>query len=173
MGVRADRLVATLLILQTRGRITARRLAEELEVSEKTARRDLEALGMAGLPVYSMPGRNGGWQLLGGASTDLTGLTADEARHLFLAAGASLPLDAGTRGVLRKLLRALLPSVEPRSQTAVSRGGVMPSPPRTASWDSTAMSNTLNASASPEASVISRSAAVASRANDGPPKPWT
>lgn len=105
--MRADRLVATLLILQARGRVTARQLADELEVSEKTARRDLEALGMAGLPVYSQPGRNGGWQLLGGASTDLTGLTADEARNLFLAAGASLPLDADTRGVLRKLLRAL------------------------------------------------------------------
>lgn len=99
--------MATLLILQARGRVTARQLADELEVSEKTARRDLEALGMAGLPVYSQSGRNGGWQLLGGASTDLTGLTADEARNLFLAAGASMPLDADTRGVLRKLLRAL------------------------------------------------------------------
>ena len=77
--MRADRLVATLLILQRRGRVTAAELARELEVSEKTARRDLEALGMAGLPVYSQAGRGGGWQLLGGASTDLTGLTADEA----------------------------------------------------------------------------------------------
>lgn len=136
MVVRADRLVATLLILQTRGRITARRLAEELEVSEKTARRDLEALGMAGLPVYSMPGRNGGWQLLGGASTDLTGLTADEARHLFLAAGASLPLDAGTRGVLRKLLRALPETFRADAEVAaqavvvdpVAWGGGAPAP---------------------------------------------
>lgn len=105
--MRADRLVATLLLLQTRGRVTARELAEELEVSEKTARRDLEALGMAGLPVYSQAGRGGGWQLLGGASTDLTGLTADEARDLFLAAGASSALGSDTRGLLRKLVRAL------------------------------------------------------------------
>ena len=105
--MRADRLVATLLILQRRGRVTARELAAELEVSEKTARRDLEALCIAGLPLYSQAGRNGGWQLLGGASTDLSGLTADEARNLFLAAGASLPLGADTRGALRKLLSAL------------------------------------------------------------------
>ena len=64
--VRADRLVAVLLLLQARGRVTAAEVAEELEVSERTARRDLEALGMAGLPVYSRQGRNGGWQLLGG-----------------------------------------------------------------------------------------------------------
>jgi len=105
--MRADRLVATLLILQSRGRVTALELAAELEVSEKTARRDLEALGMAGLPVYSQAGRGGGWQLLGGASTDLTGLTADEARDLFLAAGASMSLGSDTRGLLRKLMRAL------------------------------------------------------------------
>lgn len=105
--MRADRLVATLLVLQRRGRVTARELAAELEVSEKTARRDLEALGMAGLPVYSQAGRGGGWQLLGGASTDLTGLTAGEARALFLVAGASTSLGGDTRGVLRKLVRAL------------------------------------------------------------------
>ena len=58
--MRADRLVATLLVLQARGRITAAELAEELEMSVATARRDLEALAMAGIPVYSQPGRNGG-----------------------------------------------------------------------------------------------------------------
>ena len=54
--MRADRLVAALLILQARGRVTAAELADELEVSERTARRDLEALAMAGIPVYSRPG---------------------------------------------------------------------------------------------------------------------
>lgn len=135
--MRADRLVATLLILQARGRVTARQLADELEVSEKTARRDLEALGMAGLPVYSQPGRNGGWQLLGGASTDLTGLTVDEARNLFLAAGASLPLDADTRGVLRKLLRALPETFRAEAEVAAQAvvvdptgwGSAPPAPP--------------------------------------------
>ena len=73
--MRADRLVATLLTLQARGRVTAAELAEELEVSVATARRDLEALSAAGIPVYPQPGRGGGWSLLGGARTDLSGLT--------------------------------------------------------------------------------------------------
>ncbi len=63
--MRADRLVATLLLLQSRGQVTAAEVAEELEVSERTARRDLEALGTAGLPIYSVQGRNGGWRLAG------------------------------------------------------------------------------------------------------------
>jgi predicted DNA-binding transcriptional regulator YafY len=72
--VRADRLVATLLLMQARGRVTAAELAEELEVSVATARRDFEALSAAGIPVYPQPGRGGGWSLLGGARTDLGGL---------------------------------------------------------------------------------------------------
>ena len=87
--MRADRLVAILMLLQTRTQVTAAEVAAELEISERTARRDLEALGTAGLPVYSRQGRNGGWQLLGGARTDLSGLTAAEARALFLVAGPS------------------------------------------------------------------------------------
>jgi predicted DNA-binding transcriptional regulator YafY len=118
--VRADRLVATLLILQAKGRITARALAEELEVSEKTARRDLEALGQAGIPVYSSPGRNGGWQLLGGARTDLSGLTSDEARKLFLAAGASGTLAGDLGGALRKLVRALPETFRADAEAAVN-----------------------------------------------------
>ena len=70
--MRADRLVATLLLLQARGRVTAAELADELEVSVATARRDLEALSAAGIPVYPQAGRGGGWSLLGGARTDLT-----------------------------------------------------------------------------------------------------
>ena len=64
-GVRADRLVAALLLLQRRGRVTAAELAAELEVSVPTARRDLEALSAAGVPVYPQRGRGGGWQLVG------------------------------------------------------------------------------------------------------------
>src|SRR5262249_54559067 len=105
--MRADRLVAALLVLQARGRVTAAELAAELEVSERTARRDLEALGMAGLPVYSMPGRNGGWSLVGGARTDLSGLTASEARALFLLAGPSSHATPNVKAALRKLVRAL------------------------------------------------------------------
>ena len=87
--MRADRLVAALLVLQARGRITAEELGQELEVSTRTARRDLEGLAMAGIPVYSQPGRGGGWTLIGGSRTDLSGLTAAEARTLFLVAGPS------------------------------------------------------------------------------------
>jgi predicted DNA-binding transcriptional regulator YafY len=104
--VRADRLVAALLVLQARGRVTVAELARELEVSERTARRDLEALGMGGVPVYSQPGRGGGWSLVGGSRTDLSGLTASEARALFLVAGPSAATPA-VKAALRKLVRAL------------------------------------------------------------------
>jgi predicted DNA-binding transcriptional regulator YafY len=105
--VRADRLVAILLLLQARGQVTATEVAEELEVSERTARRDLEALGMAGVPVYSRQGRNGGWQLAGGGRTDLSGLNAAEARALFLVAGSSATATPEVKAALRKLTRAL------------------------------------------------------------------
>ena len=105
--MRADRLVAILLLLQQREKVTASEVAEELEVSERTARRDLEALAMAGVPVYSVQGRGGGWRLLGGARTDLSGLTAGEARALFLVAGPASTATPEVKAALRKLVRAL------------------------------------------------------------------
>ena len=81
--MRADRLVAALLHIQARGRVTAAELADELEVSVATARRDLEALSAAGIPVYPQAGRGGGWSLVGGARTDLSGLSAPEARATY------------------------------------------------------------------------------------------
>jgi len=105
--MRADRLVATLLLMQARGRVTAAELARELEVSVATARRDLEALSSAGVPVYPQPGRGGGWSLVGGARTDLTGLTAPEAQALFLLAGPAASVSPNARSALRKLVRAL------------------------------------------------------------------
>jgi predicted DNA-binding transcriptional regulator YafY len=116
--VRADRLVAVLMLLQTRGQVTAAEVAVELEVSERTARRDLEALGMAGVPVYSRPGRNGGWQLVGGARTDLSGLTAAEARALFLVAGPSSSATPDVKAALRKLVRALPETFRSDAQAA-------------------------------------------------------
>jgi predicted DNA-binding transcriptional regulator YafY len=106
-GMRADRLVATLLLMQARSRVTAAELAWELEVSVATARRDLEALSSAGVPVYPQPGRGGGWSLVGGARTDLTGLTAPEAQALFLLAGPAASVSPNARSALRKLVRAL------------------------------------------------------------------
>lgn len=105
--MRADRLVATLLLLQARGCATASEVASELEVSLATARRDLSALSTAGVPVYAQPGRGGGWTLVGGARTDLTGLTAEEARSLFLLMGPTASEDSPVRSALRKLIQAL------------------------------------------------------------------
>jgi predicted DNA-binding transcriptional regulator YafY len=105
--VRADRLVAVLLMMQARGRVTAAEVAAELEISVATARRDLEALSAAGIPVYPQPGRNGGWQLVGGARTDLTGLTATEAQALFLLVGPAAAIAPEAKAALRKLVRAL------------------------------------------------------------------
>lgn len=104
--MRADRLVAATLYLQRNGRVTAADLAGHLEVSVATARRDLEALSTAGVPVYPQPGRGGGWQLVGGARTDLTGLTEPEVRALFVALGASGAGSAASTA-LAKLVRAL------------------------------------------------------------------
>ena len=121
--MRADRLVAILLLLQARGQVTAAEVAEELEVSERTARRDLEALGMAGLPIYSLQGRNGGWRLAGGGRTDLSGLTAAEARALFLVAGPSSAATPEVKAALRKLVRALPEPFRAAGRGRVVRGG--------------------------------------------------
>jgi predicted DNA-binding transcriptional regulator YafY len=136
--MRADRLVATLLLLQARGRVTAAEVAAELEVSTRTARRDLEALAMAGVPVYSQAGRGGGWSLVGGARTDLSGLTAAEARTLFLVAGPSSAVTPEAKAALRKLVQALPETFRAEAEAAASAvildpaawGQAPPTPPR-------------------------------------------
>ena len=105
--MRADRMISTLLLMQSRGRITAGELAAELEISVSTARRDLEALAMSGVPIYPQPGRRGGWSLVGGARTDLSGLTAGESRALFSLLGAAEGSSPETASAVRKLVRAL------------------------------------------------------------------
>ena len=125
--MRADRLVATLLVLQAKGRVTAAELATELEVSERTARRDLEALAMAGVPVYSQAGRGGGWELVGGARTDLSGLSAPEARALFLVAGPTSVATPELKSALRKLVRALPEPMRVDAEKAASAVIVDPS----------------------------------------------
>jgi predicted DNA-binding transcriptional regulator YafY len=105
--MRADRLVAVLLLMQARGRVTAAGLAAELEISVATARRDLEALSAAGIPVYPQPGRGGGWSLLGGARTDLSGLSATETQALFLLVGPAAAVSGEAKAALRKLVQAL------------------------------------------------------------------
>lgn len=109
--MRASRLVSILLLLQTRGRLTAHELAQRLEVSVRTIYRDVESLHSAGIPLYGDAGPNGGYQLLDGYRTRLTGLTGDEAESLFLAGlpgpAAELGLGAVVTAARLKLMAAL------------------------------------------------------------------
>lgn len=109
--VKSDRLLSILLLLQTRGLVPAGELAQRLEVSVRTVYRDVEALSAAGVPVYAERGRHGGIALLPGFRTDVTGLTADESRALFVLAArgahSALGLDRALGSALRKVMAAL------------------------------------------------------------------
>lgn len=112
--MRADRLLALLLLLQTRGRVTAQSLSKRLEVSERTIYRDLVSLSMAGVPVYAERGPGGGWSLLEDYRTNLTRLTEAEVNTLFVS-GTTDPLKdlwpgKASEDAMLKLLAAL-PSV--------------------------------------------------------------
>ncbi|AWE49903.1 MULTISPECIES: helix-turn-helix transcriptional regulator [Streptomyces] len=123
--MRAARLIKMVLLLQSRPSMTAGELARELEVSERTVTRDAQALSEAGVPVYAERGRAGGYRLVGGYRTRLTGLARGEAEALFLSGvpGAlrEMGLEDAASAARLKVSAALLPSLRDASRTAAQR----------------------------------------------------
>ncbi|MFI2257600.1 helix-turn-helix transcriptional regulator [Streptomyces tubercidicus] len=123
--MKSSRLLSIVLLLQTRGRVPAAELAERLEVSTRTVYRDVEALSAAGVPVYAERGRHGGIALLPGFRTDVTGMTTDEARALFILAAqgahSALGLDDALRSALQKVMAALPAPHRPAAELAGRR----------------------------------------------------
>lgn len=123
--MRAARLIKMVLLLQSRPSMTAAELARELEVSERTVTRDAQALSEAGVPVYADRGRAGGYRLIGGYRTRLTGLARGEAEALFLSGvpGAlrEMGLEDTASAARLKVAAALLPSLRDAPRTAAQR----------------------------------------------------
>ncbi|GGW81023.1 transcriptional regulator [Streptomyces lucensis JCM 4490] len=123
--MRAARLIKMVLLLQSRPAMTAAELARELEVSERTVTRDAQALSEAGVPVYADRGRAGGYRLVGGYRTRLTGLARGEAEALFLSGvpGAlrEMGLEDAASAARLKVSAALLPSLRDAPDSAARR----------------------------------------------------
>jgi predicted DNA-binding transcriptional regulator YafY len=130
--MRSSRLLSILLRLQLRGRVTAAELAREFEVAVRTVYRDLDALSAAGVPVHAERGRGGGIVLAKGWRTQLTGLTARQARSVPLAglatAARDLGLGAETADVQLKLLASLPPDAAADAGRIAERFHIDPLP---------------------------------------------
>ncbi|GAB3967062.1 helix-turn-helix transcriptional regulator [Plantactinospora veratri] len=121
--MRADRLVSLVLLLRQRGRLSATTLARELEVSTRTVLRDIEALSAAGVPVHVERGRHGGFALLPGFRTELTGLNHDEALALLVAGSRSGAQAFGLGSALASAMRKVVDAL-PESYRATTAGAV-------------------------------------------------
>ncbi|MEJ3743956.1 WYL domain-containing protein [Actinomycetes bacterium KLBMP 9797] len=119
--MRADRLVALVLLLRQRGRLSAATLARELEVSTRTVLRDIEALSTSGVPVYAERGRHGGFALLPGFQTELTGLNHDEALALLIAGSRRAEQTFGLGSALASAMRKVVDAL-PESHREIATG---------------------------------------------------
>ncbi|MFH8343446.1 helix-turn-helix transcriptional regulator [Streptomyces sp. NPDC018045] len=123
--MRAARLIRMVLLLQSRPSMTAAELARELEVSERTVARDVLSLSEAGVPVYADRGRAGGYRLIGGYRTRLTGLGRSEAEALFLSGVPAALRDMGLADAASaarlKVSAALLPELRDAADGAAQR----------------------------------------------------
>ena len=118
--MRADRLLRIVLLLQTRGRMTAERLAAELEVSVRTIYRDIDALSAAGFPVYTERGSGGGCQLVDGYRTSLTGLSELEAQALAFAAMPGAAAELGVSALAAAAHLKVLSSVSTHARDTIT-----------------------------------------------------
>ncbi|SFJ23738.1 Predicted DNA-binding transcriptional regulator YafY, contains an HTH and WYL domains [Paenibacillus sp. UNC496MF] len=123
--MRADRLLAVLGLLQAHGKLSSKEIAEKLEVSERTIHRDMQALSVAGIPVYADRGNGGGWSLPEGYRSRLTGMTAGEISSLLFLQASDVVRDLGlagsTRTAMNKLLSALPPAARRDAEIARER----------------------------------------------------
>ncbi|MGA4719724.1 helix-turn-helix transcriptional regulator [Fictibacillus nanhaiensis] len=142
--MRADRLISILLLLQNHGKMTTKALANELEVTERTIHRDMEALSVAGIPVLAERGKHGGWRLVDQYRTRLTGLKDSELKTLFLSPSFQLLSDLGYtkdwKEARQKLLAALPNTLQSQADNLWNRIHIDIEPWKQSSQETTALS---------------------------------
>ncbi|MGE5333546.1 MAG: helix-turn-helix transcriptional regulator [Nitrososphaerota archaeon] len=119
--MRGDRLLAIMMLLQARGKMTAQALARELEVSRRTILRDIDALSIAGVPIYADGGHGGGIELDARYRTTLTGLTEAEALTVFISESPQLLRDLGYQEQARQSLLKLFASLPTLHRNAIEQ----------------------------------------------------